>query len=71
MKTVEVSIKEWVCICSELAAVKDFIEVVKKVQADEGKDDWDKGREIGRLLKVSSFTSPYLEELVVRSIGEA
>lgn len=71
MKTVEVCLKEWILICAQLAAMKDFIEAAKEVQANKEKDEWDKGREIGRMLRTLDVTNSSLGELIARSLGEA
>lgn len=72
MKTVEVSLKEWVLICDQLASMKHFIEAVKELQANNEMDDWDKGREVGRMLRTIDYTeSSSLGELIARSLGEA
>lgn len=71
MKTIEVSLKEWVLICGELAAMQDFLEAVKELQANKEMDDWDKGREVGRMLRTFDVTKSSLCDLIVRSLGEA
>lgn len=71
MKTVEVCLKEWVIICGQLAAMEDFIEAIKKLQANTEMDDWDKGREVGRMLRTFDAAKSSLGELIARSLGEA
>lgn len=71
MKTVEVCLKEYVVICAQLAALVDFLEAVKKIQANEEMDDWERGREIGRMLRTFDATKSSLGELIARSVGEA
>ena len=71
MKTVEVCLKEWILICAQLAAMKDFIEAVKEVQANKEMDGWDKGREVGAMLRTLDATNSSLGELIARSLGEA
>ena len=71
MKTVEVCLKEWVLICAQLAAMKDFIEAVKELQANKEMDDWDKGREIGRMLRTFDASKSSLGDVIARSLGEA
>lgn len=71
MKTVEVCLKEWVIICGQLAAMEDFIEAIKELQANKEMDDWDKGREVGRMLRTFDAAKSSLGELIARSLGEA
>ena len=71
MKTVEVCLKECALICTQSAAMKDFIEAVKEVHANKEMDDWDKGREIGRVLRTLDVTNSSLGELIARPLGEA
>lgn len=71
MKTVEVCLKEWVIICGQLAAMEDFIEAIKELQANKEMDDWDKGREVGRMLKTFDAAKSSLGELIARCLGEA
>lgn len=70
MKTVEVLLKEWVLICAQLAAMKDFIEAIKELQANREMDDWDKGKEVGRMLRTFDAAKSSLGELIARSLGE-
>lgn len=60
-----------VVICGQLAAMEDFFESVKELQENKQMDDWDKGREIGRMLKTFDVTKSSLGELIARSLGEA
>lgn len=71
MKTVEVRLKEWVVICAQLSAMQDFIEGIKELQANKEMDDWDKGREVGRMLRTFDAAKSSLGELIARSLGEA
>lgn len=71
MKTVEVCLKEWILVCAQLAAMKDFIEAIKELQANREMDDWDKGKEVGRMLRTFDVTKSSLGELIARCLGEA
>lgn len=71
MKTVEVNLKEWVLICAQLAAMEDFLEAIKELQANKEMDDWDKGREVGRMLKTFDASKSSIGELIARCLGEA
>lgn len=71
MKTVEVCLKEWVVICGQLAAMEDFIEAIKELQANKEMDDWGKGKEVGRMLRTFDAAKSSLGELIARCLGEA
>lgn len=71
MKTIEVRVKEWVVICAQLAAMRDFLEAIKELQANKEMDDWDKGREVGRMLRTFDVSKSSIGELIARSLGEA
>lgn len=71
MAMVEVNLKEWIVICAKLAAVEGFIDNVKEIQADKERDDWDKGRDIGRLVKGLDLDFTHLKDNVERCLDEA